>query len=160
MSKQEQRERAPAQKQGGAETATKVGCAFGGVILAPGLIWALLQLTVCAPEHHDPVKYQTDMKRLSNVSCDRARSKQTTLQGLYAQNQADIAIGESAATAKGQVARDYQRMVEAEIGMMPGQGNGWRSILVNKGKNAASENERLKSEISDAEADLTAACNL
>jgi hypothetical protein len=71
----------------------------------------------------------------------------------------DEAIANTATKADTKYAEDqFQRMVEREIGLAPGQGKGWRSVYEERAKAEASLQDTLTAEITTLKKELDERC--
>lgn len=124
------------------------GCA--GIVVLIGLI--VFAVSSCGHDKDEasapPVDY-----------CPSHQVAVRSAQGDLSRVQADLAIARDAATATDPVAiRQYRAMIAADMGMLPHQAGGWRSVYLGRLATAERELPDAERRLGDAERRYNAVC--
>ncbi len=91
--------------------------------------------------------------------CSEVAGKIFNLETARTVAETDQVIAEGAATADTQYAQtEYRHMMEGEMGLAPGQGQGWREVYKSRAKVEATMQERYTAEINQLQKKLDTRC--
>lgn len=121
----------------------------------------LVLATACGtgPDPNDP-RVKAERARLDRENqCSEIARKIFNLDTERTVAMTDQAIAEGAASADTQYAQtEYRHMMEGEMGLAPGQGQGWREVYKNRAKVEATMQERYTAEIDQLQKQLDTRC--